>query len=133
MLRMNRPPLGRRASVSAELALVSVLFLLPLIPAAAQNLTEIISAQAQANTALRALYSFAWANPGYANTVADPHRHHHRNQSPALLIRLHFRQPEQLRSLNPDEVNQYRYNEMVLFFTNAFFIRHNHIEQLLYD
>lgn len=66
---MNCLHLGRRASVSAELALVSVFFLLPLFAGGA-DLVEIISAQAQANTALRALYSFAWANPGYANTAS---------------------------------------------------------------
>jgi hypothetical protein len=70
MLRMNRPHLGKRASVSVELALVSVLFLLPLFGGGA-DLTEIISAQAQANTALRALYSFAWADPADASTYSN--------------------------------------------------------------
>jgi hypothetical protein len=66
MLGLKSRRLGRRASASVELALVSVFFLLPLF-AGSVDMVEIISAQAQVNTALRALYSFGWTNPNDAS------------------------------------------------------------------
>jgi hypothetical protein len=59
-----------RASVSVELALVSMLFLLPLLAGSA-DMIDIISAQAQLNTASQALYSYAWANPTTASDQAN--------------------------------------------------------------
>ncbi|GLR67489.1 hypothetical protein GCM10010909_21700 [Acidocella aquatica] len=53
---------GRRASVAVEFALVTSFFLLPLA-LGASDFVIIITAQAQLNTALQALYYFAWTNP----------------------------------------------------------------------
>ncbi len=57
---------GRRASVSVEFALVSIFILLPLFAGSADML-EVISAQAQVNTALQSLYYFALMNPTVAS------------------------------------------------------------------
>ena len=73
MLGLEFRRLGNRASASVELALISVFFLLPLF-AGSVDMVEIISAKAQVNTALRALYSFAWTNPSdasYASTTTN--------------------------------------------------------------
>jgi Flp pilus assembly protein TadG len=53
---------SRRGSASIEFALISTFIMLPLFAGAA-DLISIISAQAQLNTAMESLYSFAWANP----------------------------------------------------------------------
>ncbi len=53
---------NRKASVAVEFALVTSFFLLPLTLGAA-DFVLIITAQAQLNTALQALYYFAWTNP----------------------------------------------------------------------
>jgi hypothetical protein len=58
---------GKRASISVELALTSVFVLLPLTAGCA-DMVELISANSQLNTALRAFYAFAWNNP---NAVGD--------------------------------------------------------------
>ncbi|NNM58015.1 TadE/TadG family type IV pilus assembly protein [Acidocella sp.] len=57
---------NRKASVAVEFALVTSFFLLPLTLGAA-DFVLIITAQAQVNTALQALYYFAWTNPLSAN------------------------------------------------------------------
>jgi len=62
--------LGRRANVSVEFALVSVFVLLPLFAGSADML-EIISAQAQVNTALQSLYYFALMNPTVASDTGN--------------------------------------------------------------
>jgi hypothetical protein len=62
--------LGRRASVSVEFALVSVFVLLPLFAGGADML-QIISAQAQVNTALQSLYYFALMNPTVASDTSN--------------------------------------------------------------
>jgi Flp pilus assembly protein TadG len=53
---------GRRANVSVEFALISVLFLLPLVTGAA-DLICVVNARAQLNTALQAMMFYAWSNP----------------------------------------------------------------------
>ena len=61
---------GRRGSVAVEFALVSSLLLLPLFAGGA-DFVEIISAQAQLNTALQSLYLYAYTNPaGASGTTA---------------------------------------------------------------
>jgi Flp pilus assembly protein TadG len=60
----------RRASVSVEFAIVSLLFLLPLLVGSA-DMIDMISAQAQLNAASQALYSYAWANPTNAASTAN--------------------------------------------------------------
>jgi hypothetical protein len=62
--------LGRRANVSVEFALVTVFVLLPLFAGSADFL-EIISAQAQVNTALQSLYYFALMNPTVASDTGN--------------------------------------------------------------
>jgi Flp pilus assembly protein TadG len=62
--------LGRRASVSAEFALTAVFFLLPLFGGSV-DMVEYISAKAQLNTALQALYYYALTTPSAATTQAD--------------------------------------------------------------
>ena len=64
-LRKNLLNNGRRANVSVEFALVTVLFLLPLVAGAA-DLICIINARAQLNTALQAMLLYAWSNPAAA-------------------------------------------------------------------
>jgi Flp pilus assembly protein TadG len=54
--------LGNRGSVAVEFALISSLFLLPLL-LGSSDIVEIISGQAQVNTALQSLYLFAYTNP----------------------------------------------------------------------
>jgi Flp pilus assembly protein TadG len=63
-------PRDRRASTAVEFALVSVLFLLPLLLASA-DFVAIISAQAQMNTALQALYYFAVTTTGDATNATE--------------------------------------------------------------
>ncbi len=55
----------RKASITVEFALVATFILLPLLAGGADFLT-IITAQAQLNTALQALYDYAWTNPSAA-------------------------------------------------------------------
>jgi Flp pilus assembly protein TadG len=59
---LNRLRARARASASVEFALIAVFILLPLI-AGVSDFVVVISAQAQLNTALQALYYFAYANP----------------------------------------------------------------------
>lgn len=61
---------GRQANVSVEFALVATLFLLPLYGGAV-DMVEYISAKAQLNTALQALYYYALTTPVAATTSAD--------------------------------------------------------------
>ena len=61
---------GRRASVAVEFALVTSFFLLPLA-LGASDFVIIITAQAQLNTALQALYYFAWTNPLTADNLTQ--------------------------------------------------------------
>lgn len=61
---------GRKASVAVEFALVSTFILAPLL-LGSSDLLMIISAQAQLNTALQALYYFAWTNPSSASSLID--------------------------------------------------------------
>jgi len=59
----------KRASVSVEFALVSVMVLLPLLAGGA-DFVELISAQSQLDSSMQALYSFAWNSPdNAANTT----------------------------------------------------------------
>jgi Flp pilus assembly protein TadG len=64
-LKFWRRRQGRKASVSVEFALISVLFLLPLA-AGALDFICIINAQAQLNTALQALLYYSWSNTSAA-------------------------------------------------------------------
>lgn len=59
---------SRKASVAVEFALVSVFVLLPLT-LGGTDLFMMITAQAQLNTALQALYYYSWASP--TATAAD--------------------------------------------------------------
>ncbi|MBU6418857.1 MAG: pilus assembly protein [Proteobacteria bacterium] len=52
----------RKGSIAIEFALISTFFLVPLL-LGASDFVVIISARAQLNTALQALYYFAWTNP----------------------------------------------------------------------
>ena len=70
MLKDHLQRLGRRASVSVELALMSVFFLLPLF-GGSTDMVEIISAQAQLNTAVQSLYYYALSNPTVASISTD--------------------------------------------------------------
>ena len=67
MLRSARRG-DRRGSVAVEFALVSSFMLLPLFAGGA-DFVEIISAQAQLNTALQSLYLYAYANPAGASSA----------------------------------------------------------------
>ncbi len=72
--RLARPShLGCRGSVTVEFALIATFFLLPLFGGSA-DMVEYISARAQLNTALQALYYYALTNPtagtNSANTAA---------------------------------------------------------------
>jgi hypothetical protein len=60
----------RKASVAVEFALISTFFLLPLLLGSSDFLM-IISARAQLNTALQALYYFAWTNPSSASDSTE--------------------------------------------------------------
>jgi Flp pilus assembly protein TadG len=53
---------GRRASVSVEFALVSLFFLFPLI-AGGIDMLLVLSARSKLNSALHAIYLFAWSDP----------------------------------------------------------------------
>lgn len=55
-------PLGQRGSVTVEFALIATFFLLPLF-GGSLDMVEYISARAQLNTALQALYYYALTNP----------------------------------------------------------------------
>lgn len=59
---------GSRGSVSVEFALVALFFLFPLI-AGGIDMVLVFSARAKLNSALHAIYIFAWSDPGHA---ADP-------------------------------------------------------------
>lgn len=61
---------GAAGNVTVEFALIAVLFLLPLLGASA-DMVIIISAQAQLNTALQALYAFATTNTSMANNATE--------------------------------------------------------------
>ena len=61
-----RPGSGRKANVTVEFALVATFILLPLLAGGADFLT-MITAQAQLNTALQALYYYAWTNQSAAS------------------------------------------------------------------
>ena len=67
---MARRRLGSRASVAVEFALCASFLLLPLF-AGGVDFVEIISAQAQLNTALQSLYLFAYTDPAAAGTGAS--------------------------------------------------------------
>jgi Flp pilus assembly protein TadG len=60
----------QRGSVAVEFALISSLFLLPLMLGSA-DIVEIISAQAQVNTSLQSLYLFAYTNPANAGDATS--------------------------------------------------------------
>jgi Flp pilus assembly protein TadG len=64
-LMRKRLKSGRKANVTVEFALVATFILMPLLAASADFLS-MITAQAQLNTALQALYDFAWTNPSVA-------------------------------------------------------------------
>jgi Flp pilus assembly protein TadG len=53
--RLRHRRLGNRGSVAVEFAMISSLFLLPLM-LGSSDLVEMISGQAQVNTALQAMY-----------------------------------------------------------------------------
>lgn len=59
-----------KANVAVEFALVTSLFLLPLFLGSA-DFISILAAQAQANTALQALFYFALSNSGNAANATD--------------------------------------------------------------
>ena len=61
---------ARRASVSVEFALVSLFFLFPLI-AGGVDMTLVLSARSKLNSALHAIYIFAWSDPQNAGDVAQ--------------------------------------------------------------
>jgi len=65
-------PLHRdsKASVAVEFALIATFFLFPLF-SGVTDCVEIISAQAQLNTALQALYYDAWNDPTIATTTSS--------------------------------------------------------------
>lgn len=60
----------RRGVVSVEMALVSTLFLLPLLFLACDGLF-VLSARYQTNAALLSLYDYAWSNPSQAANTAS--------------------------------------------------------------
>lgn len=62
--------LGRRGSVSVELALVSSFFLIPLTLGAWDGLFA-LGARYQVNAALHTLYFYAWSNPTTATSSAN--------------------------------------------------------------
>jgi Flp pilus assembly protein TadG len=62
--------LGERGSVAVEFALISSLFLLPLF-LGSTDIVEIISGQAQVNTALQAMYLFAFTDTLDAGDTAN--------------------------------------------------------------
>lgn len=66
MLKRRQSGLGRRASASVEFALISLFFLIPLFAGGA-DFVEILSTQAQLNTALQSLYFFGYTNPTAAS------------------------------------------------------------------
>jgi Flp pilus assembly protein TadG len=70
MLKNSFRGLGHRANVSVEFALISVFFLLPLFGGSV-DMVEYISAKAQLNTALQALYYYALTSPSTATISAD--------------------------------------------------------------
>lgn len=61
---------GRQGNVSVEFALIASLFLLPLYGGSI-DMVEYISAKAQLNTALQALYYYSLTTPNAATTSAD--------------------------------------------------------------
>jgi Flp pilus assembly protein TadG len=65
---MKRLAASRRGNVSVEFAIISTFFLLPLLLGAA-DFTCALTAQAQLNTALQALYYFAYTNPSSASNT----------------------------------------------------------------
>lgn len=58
---------SRRGTVALEFALISIFFLLPLMGAVVDGLV-MLTAQAQLNTALQALYYYALSDPAVAGT-----------------------------------------------------------------
>ncbi|MBB5373539.1 TadE/TadG family type IV pilus assembly protein [Acidocella aromatica] len=64
------PHLGRRGSVTVEFALIATFFLLPLF-GGSLDMVEYISARAQLNTALQALYYYALTNPSAGTNSAN--------------------------------------------------------------
>ncbi len=70
MLKRRWSGLGRRASASVEFALISLFFLIPLFAGGA-DFVEIMSTQAQLNTALQSLYYFGYTNPTAASDSAS--------------------------------------------------------------
>lgn len=60
----------RRGSVSVEMALVSVLFLFPLLFGVWDALF-VLSARYQTTAALLSLYDYAWSNPNQAANISD--------------------------------------------------------------
>jgi hypothetical protein len=69
-LALLRTAQERRASVSVEFALVSVMVLLPLLAGGA-DFVELISAQSQLDASLQSLYAFAWNSPASATNTAQ--------------------------------------------------------------
>jgi Flp pilus assembly protein TadG len=57
-----------KGNVSVEFALITALFVLPLL-LGASDFVSIIAAQAQLNTALQALYYYGVSNPNFATTT----------------------------------------------------------------
>jgi hypothetical protein len=70
MLKIRSFHSDSKASVAVEFAMVSSFFLFPLFSGVA-DCVEIISAQAQLNTAVQALYYDAWNNPSLAATTTS--------------------------------------------------------------
>jgi hypothetical protein len=68
MLKFGAFRRDSKASVAVEFAMISTFFLFPLFSGVA-DCVEIISAQAQLNTAVQALYYDAWNNPNLAATT----------------------------------------------------------------
>jgi Flp pilus assembly protein TadG len=69
-LNRRKRRLGRRGSISVELALTVVFILFPLLAGGADFL-ELMTAKAQMNTALEGFYAYAWNNPGDATDVSQ--------------------------------------------------------------
>jgi Flp pilus assembly protein TadG len=60
----------RRASITVELALTSILFLLPMFAGGA-DFVALIAARSQMNAALQSFYAFAWNNPASATNTTQ--------------------------------------------------------------
>lgn len=66
MLMIRKPRrMGRKASVSVEMGLISVVILLPML-AGIGDFLDVIAAKSQLNAALQAFDAYAWNNPSNA-------------------------------------------------------------------